>query len=171
LISRTLISLPPFSRQYAHIIPITLQVLSLALISILLVTSLLLGSWRTGAVVTLVCALAVFDVMGVMGVWDISLNAISLVNLVISLGIAVEFCSHVARAFMGAGDGAGGLAWSHPLAKKDRDERAWSALVDVGASVSRSSGVFVFLRFLHRAWRMKLTGSSCIRDRSSLASP
>lgn len=71
--------------------------------------------------------------MGMMGVWGISLNAISLVNLVISLGIAVEFCSHIARAFMGAG--GGGLPYGHPNGPKERDERAWSALVDVGASV------------------------------------
>lgn len=61
-----------------------------------------------------------------------SLNALSLVNLVISLGIAVEFCSHVARAFMGAG---AGLPVDHPAGQKERDERVWSALVDVGPSV------------------------------------
>lgn len=82
---------------------------------------------------TAVCALAVLNVMGVMGFWGISLNAISLVNLVISLGIAVEFCSHIARAFMGAGQG---LPFDHPSGSKERDERALSALVDVGPSVS-----------------------------------
>jgi len=79
-----------------------------------------------------VVALTVVSVMGVMGIWGISLNAISLVNLVISLGIAVEFCSHVARAFMGAG---AGLPVDHPAGQKERDERMWTALVDVGPSV------------------------------------
>ena len=37
--------------------------------------------------------------MGIMVVWDISLNAVSLVNLVMATGIAVEFCAHIARAF------------------------------------------------------------------------
>ena len=113
-VDRSLTSLLCFLRsdQYAHIVPITVQVLTLALVAVLLITSLLLGSFRTGSLVTLTCALTVFEVMGMMGVWGISLNAISLVNLVISLGIAVEFCSHVARAFMGAG--GGGLPWGHP---------------------------------------------------------
>ena len=97
-----------FFDQYEHVISIAVQVLSLALFAILLITSVLLGSWRTGATVTAVCVLAVTSVMGVMGFWGISLNAISLVNLVISLGIAVEFCSHIARAFMGAGGGMHG---------------------------------------------------------------
>lgn len=78
--------------------------------------------------------LSVVSVMGAMGVWGISLNAISLVNLVISVGISVEFCSHIARAFMGAA--GGGLPYEHPSGARDRDERAFTSLVDVGSSVS-----------------------------------
>jgi Niemann-Pick C1 protein len=114
----------------------TIEVLFLALASVMGITTLLLGSWRTGLTVTLVCLSAVLNVMGIMGFWNISLNAISLVNLVISLGIAVEFCSHIARAFMGAGQGIGG-----DLLKggKERDERAIQALGDVGPAVSLRS--------------------------------
>lgn len=60
--------------QYAHVITILVEVILLALLSIFLVTSLLLGSWRTGTIVTFVCALAVINVMGLMGVWGISLK-------------------------------------------------------------------------------------------------
>lgn len=122
-----------FFDQYAHIVAITEQILGLGLAAVLLVTALLLGSWRTGTIVTGVVALTVVSVMGVMSVWGIMLNAISLVNLVISLGIAVEFCAHVARAFMSAGSG---LPIDHPAGQKERDERMWTALVDVGPSVS-----------------------------------
>ncbi|KIJ70333.1 hypothetical protein HYDPIDRAFT_77663 [Hydnomerulius pinastri MD-312] len=121
-----------FFDQYAHIIAITQEILGLGLAAVLVVTALLLGSWRTGTIVTGVVALTVVTVMGVMAVWGISLNAISLVNLVISLGIAVEFCAHVARAFMSAGSG---LPADHPAGQKERDERMWTALVDVGPSV------------------------------------
>ncbi|KAG8881788.1 hypothetical protein FRB97_009123 [Tulasnella sp. 331] len=123
-----------FFEQYGHIISITQEILGLGLASVLLVTSLLLGSWRTGTIVTIVVALTVVNVMGVMGVWGISLNAISLVNLVISLGIAVEFCSHIARAFMNAGSGPG-LPADHPEGKKERNDRVWAALGDIGPSV------------------------------------
>lgn len=119
--------------QYAHIIAITQEVLGLGLASVLIVTALLLGSWRTSTIVTGVVGLTVITVMGVMPLWGVSLNAISLVNLVISLGIAVEFCAHVARAFMSAGSG---LPVDHPAGQKERDERMWTALVDVGPSVS-----------------------------------
>ncbi|KAG6833792.1 hypothetical protein H0H87_001224 [Tephrocybe sp. NHM501043] len=121
-----------FFDQYAHVVAITQEVLGLGLAAVLVVTALLLGSWRSGSIVTGVVGLTVLTVMGVMPLWGISLNAISLVNLVISLGIAVEFCAHVARAFMSAGSG---LAIDHPAGQKERDERMWTALVDVGPSV------------------------------------
>ena len=120
-----------FFDQYAHIVSITQQVLGLGLAAVLVVTALFLGSWRTGIIVTGVVALTVVNVMGVMGLWDVSLNAISLVNLVISLGIAVEFCAHVARAFMNSGSG---ITMDHS-AGQERDERMSVALVDVGPSV------------------------------------
>lgn len=122
-----------FFEQYTHIIAISQEILGLGLAAVLVITALLLGSWRTGTIVAGTVALTVVSVMGVMGIWGISLNAISLVNLVISLGIAVEFCSHIARAFMGAGSG---LPMDHLSAQKERDERTWTALVDVGPSVS-----------------------------------
>ena len=34
-----------------------------------------------------------------MAVWGIQLNAVSLVNLVMALGICVEFCVHITHAF------------------------------------------------------------------------
>ncbi|KIY65425.1 multidrug efflux transporter AcrB transmembrane domain-containing protein [Cylindrobasidium torrendii FP15055 ss-10] len=121
-----------FFEQYSHITATTQMVLGLGLAAVLLVTAILLGSWRTGSIVTAVVGLTVTAVMGMMPLWGISLNALSLVNLVISLGIAVEFCAHVARAFMSAG---AGLAMDHPAGQKERDERMWTALTDVGPSV------------------------------------
>jgi Niemann-Pick C1 protein len=121
-----------FFDQYAHVVAIMQELLGLGLAAVLLVTSLFLGSWRTGIIVTAVVGLTVTSCMGIMGAWGISLNAISVVNLVISLGIAVEFCAHVARAFMNAGSG---LPVDHPSGQKERDERMYTALVDVGPSV------------------------------------
>lgn len=36
---------------------------------------------------------------GLMYHWNISLNAVSLVNLVMAVGISVEFCSHLVHSF------------------------------------------------------------------------
>jgi Niemann-Pick C1 protein len=133
-----------FFDQYAHIISITQEVLGLGLASVLLVTALLLGSWRTAIIVTGVVAMTVLSVMGIMPLWGISLNALSLVNLVISLGIAVEFCAHIARAFMSVASsssssvvavGSSFVGYGQPEGQKEKDERVHVALVDVGPSV------------------------------------
>jgi Niemann-Pick C1 protein len=134
-----------YFEQYAHIVSIAQELLGLGLAAVLLVTAILLGSWRTATIVTGVVALTVTTCMGVMGIWDISLNALSVVNLVISLGIAVEFCAHLARAFMNAGTG---LPVDHPAGQKERDERMYTALVDVGPSVC----------LLHHRLHISLTG-------------
>ncbi|KAI5478579.1 vacuolar membrane protein [Pseudohyphozyma bogoriensis] len=122
-----------FFDQYSHIVATTRQVLTFAFLSIFAITSLFLGSWRTGAVVVTTVFLSVVSVMGGMGAWGVSLNAISLVNLVISIGLSLEFCLHIARSFMAAS--GGGLSFNHPAGMKDRDERARIALNDVGSSV------------------------------------
>lgn len=43
--------------------------------------------------------MVVLNMMGVMYIWNIPLNAVSNVNLIVSIGIAVEFCSHIGYAF------------------------------------------------------------------------
>jgi Niemann-Pick C1 protein len=74
----------------------------------------------------------VTDIVGTMAFFNVSLNAVSLVNLVICVGIGVEFCAHIARAFMFPSRSV------MERAKKSfrgRDARAWTALVNVGGSV------------------------------------
>ena len=58
--------------------------------------------------------------------WDITLNAVSLVNLVMAVGISVEFSSHITRAFaVNVGE--------------NRVQRATDVLTTMGSSVSRNS--------------------------------
>lgn len=49
--------------------------------------------------VILTALMVVLNEMGVMFLWNIPLNAVSCVNLIVSLGLAVEFCSHIAYAY------------------------------------------------------------------------
>ncbi|PZC75350.1 hypothetical protein B5X24_HaOG206445 [Helicoverpa armigera] len=43
--------------------------------------------------------MVVLNMMSVMYIWNIPLNAVSNVNLIVSIGISVEFCSHIAYAY------------------------------------------------------------------------
>lgn len=131
-----------FFDQYTTIAKLAGTLIGSAVAMILVISSLLLGSLATGIVVTLTVIMIVVDVIGAMALFSVSLNAISLVNLVICVGIGVEFCAHIARAFMFP---------SKPIMEKAKskfrakDARAWAALVNVGASVLSGITVTKFL--------------------------
>ncbi|XP_035526866.1 NPC intracellular cholesterol transporter 1 [Morone saxatilis] len=112
-----------FYEQYLTIAYDTALNLSVSLASIFVVTTVLLGFELWSAlIVSLTIAMILVNMFGVMWLWNISLNAVSLVNLVMCCGISVEFCSHIVRAFSIS-------------VKKNRVERAEEALAHMGSSV------------------------------------
>ncbi|KAH6843184.1 patched family-domain-containing protein [Chaetomium sp. MPI-CAGE-AT-0009] len=121
-----------FFDQYATIVQLTASLLGSAVGIVFLVSSLLLGSVLTGAVVTVTVSMALVDILGAMALMGVSLNAVSLVNLIICVGIAVEFCAHIARAFMFPSRTFMERARNR---FRGRDARAWTALANVGGSV------------------------------------
>ncbi|KAI0129523.1 sterol-sensing domain of SREBP cleavage-activation-domain-containing protein [Xylariales sp. AK1849] len=121
-----------FFDQYAGIVNLSVTLLGSAIAVIFLVSSILLGSLLTALVVTVTVVMTVVDIIGAMAVFDVSLNAVSLVNLIICVGIAVEFCAHIARAFMFP---SGSVMERAKNRFRGRDARAWTALVNVGGSV------------------------------------
>ncbi|QIX01986.1 hypothetical protein AMS68_007503 [Peltaster fructicola] len=142
-----------FFEQYATIRGLSVGLVGAALAIILVITSILLGSVATGLVVTITVAMIVIDVVGTMALAGVSLNAVSLVNIVICVGIGVEFCAHVARAFTVPSPSILERAHLH-VGSNARVARAWAALVNVGGSVfsgitiTKLLGVFV-LAFTH----------------------
>lgn len=121
-----------FFDQYTSIVSLSALLLSITLALILLLTTLLLGSVRTGAAITVTVLMTLIDILGTMALFDVSLNALSLVNLIISAGISVEFCAHIARAFQFPSRTHLSRA---PSALRARDARAWAALVNVAGTV------------------------------------
>ncbi|KAM7199663.1 Sterol-sensing domain of SREBP cleavage-activation domain containing protein [Rhypophila sp. PSN 637] len=121
-----------FFDQYATIVSLTGALLGSAVGIIFVVSSVLLGSLLTAAVVTMTVVMVIVDIIGAMAVMGVSLNAVSLVNLIICVGIAVEFCAHIARAFMFPS-----RAFLERVKNRFRgkDARAWTALANVGGSV------------------------------------
>lgn len=121
-----------FFDQYVSIVQLTGTLLGFAVAIIFALTSLILGSIATGAVVTATVVMIVVDIIGAMAVAGVSLNAVSLVNLIICVGIGVEFCAHIARAFMFP---SRTILDKVPSKFRGKDARAWTALVNVGGSV------------------------------------
>lgn len=154
-----------FFDPYASIVRLTLALLGSAVAVCFLISAVLLGSIRTGLVVSITVIMTLVNIGGAMAVANVSLNPLTLVNLVICVGIAVEFCAHIARAFQfpsarlldrstfafsstappSAAAPAGYRTAANKITVGDgpngvatlrgKDARAWAALTQVGSSV------------------------------------
>ncbi|XP_062548070.1 NPC intracellular cholesterol transporter 1 isoform X4 [Armigeres subalbatus] len=112
-----------FYEQYLTMWPDTLKSMGISVLAIFIVTFLLMGfDIHSSVVVVITITMIVINIGGLMYHWNISLNAVSLVNLVMAVGISVEFCSHLVHSF------------SVSL-EETREKRAADALTKMGSSV------------------------------------
>ncbi|XP_017042857.1 NPC intracellular cholesterol transporter 1 isoform X1 [Drosophila ficusphila] len=89
-----------FYEQYLTMWSDTLQSMGISVLSIFVVTFVLMGfDVHSALVVVITITMIVVNLGGLMYYWNISLNAVSLVNLVMAVGISVEFCSHLVHSF------------------------------------------------------------------------
>ncbi|XP_031475621.1 uncharacterized protein LOC116247583 isoform X2 [Nymphaea colorata] len=110
-----------FFEQYLNIWKTALINICIALGTVFIVCLVITSSLWISTIILLVLAMIVLDIMGIMALLGIQLNAVSVVNLVMSVGIAVEFCVHITHAFV--------------LSHGDKAERMREALRTMGASV------------------------------------
>ncbi|KAH7127186.1 sterol-sensing domain of SREBP cleavage-activation-domain-containing protein [Dendryphion nanum] len=122
-----------FFDQYTTIVRLAGALLGSALAATFIVNTILLGSIQTALVVTLVVAMTISAIIGSMAILGVSLNAVSLVNLIICVGISVEFTAHIARAFTFPSRATMERAPRHRF--RGRDARSWTAMVNVASSV------------------------------------
>lgn len=112
-----------FYEQYSTIIYDASTQITLSLAVVYVVTCVLLGLDPVSAFITvLIITCILVDMLGLMVLWNIHLNAISVANLVMSLGISVEFVVHIIRIF------------THSV-RRTRMERAEEALANMGSTV------------------------------------
>ena len=83
----------------------------------------MMGLDLTSATIVLFTVLLILVNLGAfMFWWNITLNAVSLTNLVMAVGISVEFCAHIMKYFA-------------KFAQEDRVENAKKAVINMGSSV------------------------------------
>lgn len=112
-----------FYEQYLTMWPDTLKSMGLSVLAIFIVTFLLMGfDIHSSLIVVITITMIVINIGGLMYMWNISLNAVSLVNLVMAVGIAVEFCSHLVHCFSVS-------------MEPTREKRAANALTVLGSSI------------------------------------
>eukprot|EP00915_Cephaloidophora_sp_WS-2016_P004522 GHVH01006055.1.p1 GENE.GHVH01006055.1~~GHVH01006055.1.p1 ORF type:complete len:1155 (+),score=179.44 GHVH01006055.1:848-4312(+) len=73
--------------------------MTVAVVAMLFVTLLLLSEITMGLVVVLMLFLIDLNLFGFMYFWNVKLNMISMINLVISVGFAVDYAAHMCHTY------------------------------------------------------------------------
>jgi len=120
-----------FFEQYSYILDVAFLSLGLALLAVFIVTLLTLGNITLSLIIVAIVSFIQVDLIGLMYLWGINVNALSVVNLVMAIGISVEFCVHIAHSFL--------------LANGTRNERAHFALVNIGSAVFKGITLTKFI--------------------------
>ncbi|GMH37538.1 hypothetical protein BSKO_05411 [Bryopsis sp. KO-2023] len=110
-----------FFESYLNVGMQAAGVVGAAIVSGFIVGWVLLGSAPVAGLVMLCVLMTMVDLLGVMQLWGIQLNGVSIVNLTMGVGISMEFCVHVAHSFM--------------TLRGSRGARVAGALEGVGAAV------------------------------------
>ena len=122
----------PFFEQYLSLASTTLLQSALAIVAIWLVSLAMVGSVRLALLVAAVVLMSTTGTFGMMRLWQVDLNAISVVNAIAGVGMSVAFTAHVTHAYVIH-------AWPAELddapAAELRRYRAARALETVGSSV------------------------------------
>ncbi|KAI5756160.1 hypothetical protein M8J77_022626 [Diaphorina citri] len=89
-----------FFEQYLTSWKDMLSSLGISLLAIFLVSLVLMAfNLSAACIIVLTISMTIINITGFMYWWGISLNALSTVNLVMAIGISVEFCSHFVHSF------------------------------------------------------------------------
>ncbi|KAK9962835.1 hypothetical protein ABG768_008185 [Culter alburnus] len=121
--------------QYAVIISNTIQNIVVATCAMLVISLLLIPNPLCSLWVTISIASVIVGVAGFMALWDVSLDSVSMINLVICIGFSVDFSAHICYAFVSS-------------EKSSANEKATDALTKLGypiiqGAVSTIAGVVV----------------------------
>lgn len=111
-----------FWETYAVIEEELARNLGLSMMAICVIVTALIVHPITSAVVFLMVGLTIVNLVGCMYFWGIGINSVSVINLVVALGLAVDYSVHVGHNFM-------------LQTRGDREQRMLDALKEVGVSV------------------------------------
>ena len=106
-----------FFEQYVITSRETIRNLIIASITVFVITSPFLAILVLFNFAALIC-----ELFGLMVIWNVTLNAVSMINVVMAIGFAVDYSAHIAHAYVVSN-------------KLSANERVVDALSTVGASV------------------------------------
>eukprot|EP00752_Nemacystus_decipiens_P002680 g2506.t1 len=106
------------------------QGLGLCLAAVFILTLILIAHPVSAALVFLMVAFTIVDVLGIMYFWGLAIDTVAVVMLILAVGLAVDYSAHIAHSFM--------------IKTGTRDERMMQAVSDIGVAVVHG-GMSTFL--------------------------
>ena len=103
----------------------------LALAAVGIIVLLTVASPLTALIITVNVALCIIEILGFMHALGIAIDSVSVINIVLAVGLSIDYSAHVGHCFMVKGGG-------------DKNARALEALADIGSAVL-SGAVTTFL--------------------------
>ncbi|XP_072025841.1 patched domain-containing protein 3-like [Amphiura filiformis] len=106
--------------QLVAIRPITIQTLGIGIAAMFVISLLLIPHPVCSIIVTLALVSTLIGIIGYMAIWNIVLDSISLLSLILALGFSVDYSAHITYAFVSS-------------SAKTRRQRSIFALYSLGA--------------------------------------
>ena len=123
-----------YAEQFAAVFDDTMQNLAICAGTILVITLPYLMHPGITALVFLSFTSLLFELLGLMAAWDVSLDVIAMIIIIMAIGFSVDYTCHIAHAFM--------------ISRKDTpEERVIDALETMGTSVLNGGMVLILLIF------------------------
>ena len=108
--------------------------LGLAIVCIFVTTMILVGHLICSLLVLSMVVLSLIDVAGFIHFWGLTIDTVSCVNLIIAIGLCVDYSAHVAHRFLVERSGS-------------REDRVRTTLIHIGPAVL-NGGVSTFIAFI-----------------------
>jgi len=103
---------------------------SLCMVAVLVIMMIFLAHPGIALAVVFCVLMTIIEVLGCMNMWDLAIDNVSVIQLVISVGLAVDYAAHIGHSFM--------------TKAGTRQERVVATLGDVGSAVM-NGGISTFL--------------------------
>jgi len=110
-----------FFEQYAIIIREAMTNLSLAAAATFVLVLLTVSDVRAALYVLLCVVMVDIDILGLMWLWGLTIDSVTIINLVLAIGLVVDYSAHIAHAFV--------------ITQGSRQERADHAIGSMGSAV------------------------------------
>ena len=90
----------PYYEQYITMVSQAFYQIGICLVPVFVLTFIFLGfDFASGLIVFFTITLIIVNTYGICALWEVDFNPLTLINLIASIGIAMEFTGHTVRQF------------------------------------------------------------------------